>query len=99
MAKLGNNLELEIPREVAEQLRWTPGEEVELNVVGRELRVMPAEKTELTAEERVALFDESIRRQEQRERERPVPPGTPTDRGWTREQLHEEELAKRGSSR
>jgi hypothetical protein len=39
-------------------------------------------------EERLALFEEAIQRQREREASRPAEPAT-TDRGWTREDLYD----------
>lgn len=92
MAKVTSKLQVTIPRAVADRLGIKPGDDLDWRVEGHAARVSPAAlSARLTPEERRAIFDEMMARQDararlRRGRKRPVaePPG----RGWTREDLY-----------
>jgi len=67
MPKVTSKLQLTVPRKIADQYGIRPGDELEWVPAGESIRVELVRRRakaghELTAEERVALFDESMRR-------------------------------------
>lgn len=92
MAKVTSKLQVTIPRAVADRLGIRPGDELDWRVEGHAARVSPAARSDrLTREERRAIFDEMMARQDARARSsrgRKRPAAEPRDRGWTREDLY-----------
>ena len=83
---------MSIPKALAEQLRIEPGDDVAWRIAGHELRVSPAKKERvLTAEQRLALFDASTRRQTSRNRGRR---SASPNRGWSREDVYDRGRAR-----
>jgi AbrB family looped-hinge helix DNA binding protein len=108
MAKVTNELQITIPKAIADQYGIRPGDEVEWASAEDGIRVIPANGQRHSQlrpiEERLQLFREMLERQRQREAspledeveacsERPPKPYE-VARGWRREDLY-----TRGSSR
>lgn len=86
-----SKLQVTIPKVVADRLGIRPGDDVDWRVEGQEARVSrAAPASRLTLEERQAVFDEMIRRQEARNRRwwRQYGKRDAAARGWTREELY-----------
>ena len=91
MAKVTSKLQVTIPKAVADRLGIRPGDDVDWRVEGREARVSRSSLVgRLTREERQAMFDEMMRRQDVRNRRwwREFGKKDVADRGWTREELY-----------
>ena len=85
MSKITSGYRVTIPKALAERLGVRPGDEVEWQLVGDELRLRPVTASkELSVEERLKLFDESVKRVEAYQRGR----GLKGSRDWTREDLY-----------
>lgn len=88
MGKVTSEYQVSIPRRLADQLRLTPGDEIEWSIAGDELRISRPSTAALSLEEKLEMFDAATRRQARRNRKaktRSVSSG----RGWTREELYE----------
>jgi AbrB family looped-hinge helix DNA binding protein len=92
MAKVTKDLQVTIPKHIADQYGITPGADVEFVPAGDTIRLLPPGRRmsvpTLSVEERLRLFDESRERQRLRERELNIPADAPTERGWQREDLY-----------
>lgn len=85
MSKITSGYRVTIPKALAERLGVGPGDEVEWQVDGDELRVRPARaKKPLSVEERLKMFDESTKRIAAYQKRR----GLKGSRDWTREDLY-----------
>ena len=98
MSKVTTKLQVTLPKTVAEQLGIRPGDQIDWEIAGEVVRVIPvskrrAEKKDLRA--RLRLFDQATRRQRERESAMTpaLLPGKQEGRGWTREDLY-----RRGSA-
>jgi len=99
MPKVTSKLQLTVPKAIADQYGIRPGDELEWIPAGESIRVQLVGRKaksgrRLTAEERVALFDEGTRRldklqAEELKRNRSKPASS--DRGWTREDLYNDD--------
>lgn len=89
MSKVTRDLEVKVPEDVARLYGIKPGDEIEWQPEGDGIRlVLSSNEKRLTVEERLKLFDESVRRQREREQRRgPVEPAE--ERDWTREELYD----------
>jgi bifunctional DNA-binding transcriptional regulator/antitoxin component of YhaV-PrlF toxin-antitoxin module len=98
MPKVTSKLQLTVPKVIADQygirpgdeLKWIPaGESIRVELVGRK----PKTANELTAEERLELFDAAMRRvdkiQAEELRKNKGNRITRENRGWTREELYD----------
>jgi AbrB family looped-hinge helix DNA binding protein len=90
MSKVTSKLQVTLPKALAERYGIRPGDEITFRESGDAIRVEVAggvSTPRLSLEERLALFDDSTRRQRKRgarrQGRRP-----PKDRGWTREELY-----------
>jgi AbrB family looped-hinge helix DNA binding protein len=99
MSKVTSKLQVTLPKAMAEQLGINPGDEIDWEIAGEMLRVIPAAKRRRVkggTQAQVGLFDQATRRQ--RKRESMVDPAllrtAQSGRGWTREGLY-----SRGNSR
>jgi bifunctional DNA-binding transcriptional regulator/antitoxin component of YhaV-PrlF toxin-antitoxin module len=101
MPKVTSKLQLTVPKVIADQYGIRPGDELEWIPAGEGIRVELVNRKakvalELTMEERVALFDDSMARVDQlqaRELREAAGKGTRIsreNRGWTREELYED---------
>lgn len=91
MAKVTSKLQVTVPKAVAERLGIQPGDDIDWQVEGNTARVVRSiDLPALTLDQRLAIFDESTRRQERRNAEWRRAHGTkaPGNRGWTREALY-----------
>lgn len=95
MSKVTSKLQLTLPKAVAEQLGIKPGDEIDWEVAGDAVRVVPVAKRKRGALKdssalRLRFFDQATRRQKQREKS--LDPaflrGATGGRGWTREDLY-----------
>ena len=79
-----------LPKELAEEYGIEPGDEIDWERAGDAIRVLRRTRgpVGLSLEERLALFDDATRRQEARWAGVRLPT-IPTDRGWTRDELHD----------
>ena len=79
--------QVSIPKSLADRLGVKPGDEIDWQLSGRELRVTAVRPGQsMSLEERLRSFDEATRRQATRNRRKRV--AAPSDRGWTREDLY-----------
>jgi AbrB family looped-hinge helix DNA binding protein len=99
MPKVTSKLQLTVPKKIADQYGIRPGDELEWIPAGDSIRVELVRRKanaghQLTAEERVALFDEGTKRldrlQAARLRKNRGKPA-PANRGWTREDLYNDD--------
>src|SRR5262245_48859171 len=91
MAKVTSKLQVTVPKAVADRFGIRPGDEIDWIVDGDTIRVVRSDRRrELSTTERLALFDEATERQKERNRQwrRLHGSKTPTDRGWTRDELY-----------
>jgi AbrB family looped-hinge helix DNA binding protein len=99
MPKVTSKLQLTVPKKIADQYGIRPGDELEWIPAGESIRVeLVRRKTRaslrLTPEERVALFDEGTKRLDRLqagELKKNRGKAAPSDRGWTREELYNDE--------
>jgi AbrB family looped-hinge helix DNA binding protein len=99
MPKVTSKLQLTVPKKIADQYGIRPGDELEWVAAGDSIRVELVRRKakagyELTADERVALFDAGMARVDRiqaaelkKNRGKPAP----SDRGWTREDLYNDD--------
>lgn len=95
MAKVTSKLQITLPKRLAESHGIVPGDRIEFESIGEEIRIVTGagkRVCELSREERLRLFDETTRKIQERSKHLPesAPPG---QRGWKREDLY-----RRGSS-
>jgi AbrB family looped-hinge helix DNA binding protein len=101
MPKVTSKLQLTVPKKIAEQYGIRPGDELEWIPAGESIRVELARRKaqaghELTAEEKVSLFDANMARadrvqaEELKETKEKGTRTTRENRGWTREELYED---------
>ncbi len=94
-----SKLQLTVPKAIADQYGIRPGDELEWIPAGESIRVELVRRKakaglELTAEERVALFDEGTKRLDKLQAEelkRNRGKTAPSNRGWTREDLYNDD--------
>jgi len=97
-----SKLQLTVPKKIADQYGIRPGDELEWIPAGESIRVELVRRKaksgqQLTAEERVELFDANMKWLDELQAEQlkeAKAKGTRTtreDRGWTREELYEDE--------
>ena len=100
MPKVTSKLQLTVPKKIADQYGIRPGDELEWIPAGDSIRVELLRKTrsgnKLTAQERVALFDENVKwidklqAEALKEAKKKGTHTTRETRGWTREELYED---------
>jgi AbrB family looped-hinge helix DNA binding protein len=94
MSKVTSKLQVTLPKAVSEQLGIKPGDQIDWEIIGDQLRVTPrvkkSRKKVSDREERLRLFDQATRRQ--RKRESSIHPAliraASSRRGWVREDLY-----------
>jgi AbrB family looped-hinge helix DNA binding protein len=94
MTRVTGKFQITLPKRLVDTYGIRVGDEVELRAAGEFIAIVPAgtARSRLSLEERLRLFDESMRRQRER---KPLPaPAATEDRGWTRDELYD-----RGRSR
>jgi AbrB family looped-hinge helix DNA binding protein len=104
VAKVTSKLQVTIPKEVAAAYGITPGAEITFEPAGDVIRVRPVRKQRARSaarelRDRIAAFDELMKRQAERAarlgREHPemfIP--QPNARGWRREELYDRDLPR-----
>lgn len=80
-----------VPKALAERYGIEPGSELDWQPAGDVIRVIPPGRvtSALSIETRVELFDAATERQQARQQHRAADEAPTTDRGWTRDELHE----------
>ena len=81
-----------LPKELAGAYGIEPGDDIDWEPAGDAIRIIPRKRPrrpELSAKERLALFDEGTRRHEERWSGGAPPASPPADRGWTRDELYD----------
>jgi AbrB family looped-hinge helix DNA binding protein len=102
MPKVTSKLQLTVPKAIADQYGIRPGDELEWIPAGESIRVELVRRKakaahELTSEEKLALFDANMRwldelqAGELKEARAKGTRLTRENRGWTREELYEDE--------
>jgi len=89
MTRVTGKFQITLPKRLVDTYGIRVGDEVELRAAGEFIAIVPAgaSKPRLSLEERLRLFDDSIRRLRE---QRPLPaPSTSEDRGWTRDELYD----------
>lgn len=95
MSKVTSKLQVTLPKVLAEQLGIKPGDEIDWEIAGDVMRVIPAAKKQRDMKKdgsslRLRFFDLATRRQKQREKS--LDPAllrtAKAGRGWIREQLY-----------
>lgn len=97
-----SKLQLTVPKTIADQYGIRPGDELEWIPAGDSIRVELVRRKaragqELTKEERLALFDanmkwlDELQAEELKEAKAKGTRITPENRGWTREELYNDE--------
>jgi AbrB family looped-hinge helix DNA binding protein len=94
MAKVSPELQVTIPKALADRFGIRPGDEVDWTASEDALRLVPVPRetttNPLSTEERLELFRQSMERQQEREKANPPVPRQPGEgRGWTREDLYD----------
>ena len=89
MSRVTRKLQVSVPKVLADQFAIRPGDDLEWEAAGDVLRVIPprARISQRARSDRLALFDEATKRQEDRQARRSL--SRPTDRGWSRDELYE----------
>lgn len=91
MAKVTSKLQVTIPKAIAREYGIEPGDEIDFQPAGSQIRVVPGrmeKRGKLSTTERLRLFDLATARQRERETEMKRTPKSSSDRGWTREDLY-----------
>lgn len=91
MSKVTSKLQVTLPKRIAEQFGIKPGDEVEFVPAGDVIHVVPPGRRpapQLSLEERLRLFDSSTKRQQEYEKQLPLPAEAAKKRDWTREDLY-----------
>jgi AbrB family looped-hinge helix DNA binding protein len=98
--KVTSKLQLTVPKRIADQYGIRPGDELEWIPAGESIRVelvtRKGRDRQLTAEQRLALFDantkwlDELQAQQLKEAKAKGTRTTRENRGWTREELYED---------
>jgi AbrB family looped-hinge helix DNA binding protein len=94
MSKVTSKLQVTLPKALADQFGIKPGDEINWEAAGDQIRVTPQGKKSLTTvsdlNERLRLFDQATARQRKRAASRASgpSPAAKSGRGWTREELY-----------
>jgi AbrB family looped-hinge helix DNA binding protein len=89
MSKVTSKLQVTLPKALADRYGIRPGDEIQWKAAGDGIRVEVGwrERSSLTKAQKLALFDDSWKRQLKRQAGlKPV--ARPLSRGWTREELY-----------
>ena len=91
MAKVTSKLQVTVPKAIADRFGIRAGDAIDFVVDGDAIRVLrEGERRPLSTAERLAVFDDAMKRQEARNKAwwRKHGKKDSTDRGWTREELY-----------
>lgn len=92
MSKVTAKLQVTLPKRLAETLGIRPGDEIDWDLAGDMIRITPVAKKRqnqpVSAGNRLHWFDQATRRQRRREKRMPRPLTSPSERGWSREELY-----------
>ncbi len=100
MPKVTSKLQLTVPKKIADQYGIRPGDELEWIPAGDGIRVELARRkakmrARFSEEERLSLFDAATKRREEKEEAllngKPRPKPQESGRGWTREELYNDD--------
>lgn len=98
MSKVTSKLQVTIPKVLADDYAIQPGSEVFFEPAGDVIRVRIGREVEAAEAESpewaLAIFDAATERQSHRQRNRAHAEGPPTTRGWTREELYADRVAR-----
>ena len=88
MSKVTSKLQVTLPKILAEHYGIRPGDEIEWELAGSSIRVVPpgSRRRRFEVAERLAIFDQATARQQARQAARSLEPSV--ERGWTREDLY-----------
>jgi AbrB family looped-hinge helix DNA binding protein len=90
MARITSKLQVTVPKAIADRFGIRPGDEIEFLPSDDSLRILLSpDKVPHQVEDRLRLFDQSTRRQREREVGRGQVETSANDRGWTREDLYD----------
>lgn len=94
MTRVTGKFQITLPKRLVDAFGIRVGDEVELVAAGDAIRIVPANanRSGLSMEERLRLFDEATQRMKKRAREKKLPPAS--DRGWSREELYDRGRAR-----
>jgi AbrB family looped-hinge helix DNA binding protein len=89
MTRVTGKFQITLPKRLVDAFGIRVGDEVELVAAGDAIRIVPANgmRSELSAQERLRLFDEATQRTTTSAKKKKLPPAT--DRGWTREEIYD----------
>jgi AbrB family looped-hinge helix DNA binding protein len=96
MAKVTSKLQVTIPKRLAAHFNIHPGDDIEWVPTSDAIRMIPQRAfTEgLPSDERLKLFDEATKRQQQREQNSLSNPISSTaERGWSRTELYDRDCS------
>jgi AbrB family looped-hinge helix DNA binding protein len=93
VSKVTTKLQVTLPKPLAEQLGINPGDQIDWEVAGEVLRVIPAAKRrreKRDTQARLRLFDQATRRQRKRQSstDHALLRTARSGRGWTRQELY-----------
>ena len=100
MSKVTSKLQVTLPKLIAEQIGIKPGDQIDWEVAGEIVRVIPVSKrrrNRKNLQARIRLYDGASRRQQERETsfDPDLLRAAHADRGWTREDLYSRGRADR----
>jgi bifunctional DNA-binding transcriptional regulator/antitoxin component of YhaV-PrlF toxin-antitoxin module len=108
MAKVTSKLQLTLPKAIADRYQIRPGDDLDWLPAGEAIRVIKRDTTKkaepVTLKQRLQLFDQATARQRKRQvasgkgrqaaYSRTSRIGSPSGRGWTREELYDRGLSR-----
>ncbi|REJ83873.1 MAG: AbrB/MazE/SpoVT family DNA-binding domain-containing protein [Acidobacteria bacterium] len=92
MAKSNEQMQVTIPKALAERYGISPGDELELEPAGRDILIRVGRRgplVPLATEERLRIFDQATARQRRRDQRLGSLGDRPADRGWKRGDLYD----------
>lgn len=100
MSKVTSKLQLTLPKSIAAQLGIKPGDQIDWEIAGDIVRVIPVSKRKRNKQHlqtRIRLFNAATQRQQEREAtfDPALLRAAHPDRGWTREDLYSRGRADR----
>lgn len=97
MAKVTSKLQVTIPKRLAAHFDIHPGDEIEWVPASDDIRMVPQRVPieGLSKDERLKLFDEATKRQQQREQNLPanLVSSSTAERGWSRAELYDRDCS------